>query len=102
MEYISRSYFLTPEEFEQKTLIDQTLVDLLKQKYGEHSLEEFGAATYEGDYASIFFEYWRSFLAISKIVMDFDGNIPAVFRSYRQWGETERETPLTEWFHVSI
>lgn len=86
VEYISRKYFLTEAEYDREYQCNAALVKLLKDTYGGHSLEEFGAATYEGDYASIFFEYWRSFLAIHQIVENYSGNVMQVFASYHQWG----------------
>lgn len=102
VEYISRRYFLTEEEFEQEAFYNQQLVNLLKEKYGTHSLEKFGQATYEGDYASIFFEYWRSFLAVKKVIEDYNGNIRKVFHSYHEWHEKNNGQTLVEWFQVCI
>ena len=102
VEYISRQYFLTEEEFETETRVNQQLVDLLKERYGNHSLEQFGKSTYEGDYASIFFEYWRSFLAVKQIVEDYKGDIKAVFASYHKWNEECNGQTLLEWFDVEI
>lgn len=100
VEYISRKYFLTEEEFEKEAEINCRLVDLWKHSYGNHSLEHFGEATYEGDYASIFFEYWRSFLAVRQLVNRYHGDVPAVFEEYLRWGkEGERQT-LEEWFRT--
>jgi len=102
VEYISRQYFLTEEEFEAETRVNQQLVDLLKERYGNHSLEQFGKSTYEGDYASIFFEYWRSFLTVKQIVEDYKGDIKAVFASYHKWNEECNGQTLLEWFDVEI
>lgn len=101
-EYISRKYFLTKEEFREVTRINRLLVDLLKTRYGTHSLEQFGKSTYEGDYASIFFEYWRSFLAVKQIVEDYKGDVKAVFASYHRWNEEYNGQTLLEWFDVEI
>lgn len=97
-EYISRQYFLTDPEFHREAQINMQLVERLKDRYGSHSLESFGAATYQGDYASIFYAYWRSFLAVREIVERFGGDIPAVFRSYHDWDLEGRKEPLTQWF----
>ena len=96
-EYIGRSYFLTPEAFEEEARINRLLVELLQERYGRHSLEDFGAATYEGDFASIFFEYWRSFLAVEALVRRF-GGVQEVFQSYRAWDRSGRTRTLEEWF----
>lgn len=79
-EYISRRYFLTEEEFRREAEINRHLVRLHKPRYGNHSLEDFGRETYAGDYASIFFEYWRSFLAVSELVEVCGGDIHRTFR----------------------
>lgn len=97
-EYISRKYFLTDAEFDEEARINERLVELLRKQYGNHSLENFGAATYQGDYASIFFEYWRSFLAVQNIVKQFAGDIQAVFREYHLWGRSNSGKSLSMWF----
>lgn len=99
-EFISRQYFLTDEEYEAEYRHNLTLVELLKNKYGAHSLEDFGAATYEGDYASIFFEYWRSYLTVRQIVENHHGSVQAVFESYHCWAATKNHTTLLDWFGV--
>lgn len=81
VEYISRQYFLTEEEFAQERFCNQLLVDLFQEKHGWHSLDAFGKSTYEGDYASIFYEYWRSFLTIDQLVEKV-GSVPALFETY--------------------
>ena len=100
VEYISRKYFLSREEFDAEAEINRLLVDLLRDRYGNHSLEEFGAATYEGDYASIFYEYWRSFLAVNKIIDSHGGNIHSVFQSYRKWIREQTGQSLAQWFDL--
>lgn len=97
-EYISRRYFLTEEEFEAEIHINRLLVDLLEKRCGGHSLEEFGAATYDGDYAGIFFQYWSSFLAVNQIVNAHGGDIHAVFQAYHRWNATCSSQTLCQWF----
>lgn len=101
-EYISRRYFLTESEYKKAYFANAALVRLLNSRYGAHSLEDFGSATYEGDYASIFFEYWRSFLTIHKIVDQFHGDIKAVFASYHRWSKSKPQTTLLDWFGVIV
>lgn len=79
-EYISRHYFLTGEEFRREEKINRLLVQILTPRYGNHSLEDFGRETYAGDYASIFFEYWRSFLAVAELAEACGGDIHSIFR----------------------
>lgn len=100
VEYISRRYFLTDAEFEMEYAMNQNLVNLLDARYGSHSLENFGVATYEGDYASIFFEYWRSALAVKKIIDRVDGDVCKVFESYHRWCEDDCGQTLTQWFGI--
>lgn len=97
VEYISRKYFLTQAEFDEEERTDRLLVERLTPRYGGRSLEQFGAATYEGDYASIFFEYWRSFLAVKELVGRF-GSVNAVFDRFRQWTWQGGEATLEQWF----
>ena len=67
-EYISRKYFFTDEEFRAEKAYNQSLVKLFQKKHGWHSLNDFGTSTYQGNYASIFYEYWRSFLTVDRLV----------------------------------
>lgn len=99
-EYISRKFFLTDSEFEEAAAVNALLVEMFRKRHGDHSLEEFGSETYKGDYAGIFFEYWRSFLAVRKIIEQFNGNILAVFESYHQWFYGGCTVPLSKWFHL--
>lgn len=96
VEYISRQYFLTDEEFQSERAINRLLVGLFQEKYGWHSLNEFGNSTYDGNYASIFYEYWRSFLVIDSLV-DKLGSVQAVFQIYQQWADTDKTLPLLDW-----
>jgi len=100
VEYISRRYFLSAAEFEAEAEINQLLVDLLKARYGNQSLEEFGASTYAGDYASIFFKYWRSFLAVKSIIDTHQGNLQSVFRAYHKWNQASTGQSLIQWFGI--
>ena len=99
-EYISRKYFLTDSEFNRQAQINALLVENFRQRYEAPSLEEFGMATYQEDYAAIFFQYWRSFLAVLEIVERFGGDVQAVFRSYHRWDRCGRVKTLEEWFAV--
>jgi len=98
-EYISRRYFLTEQEFEEEAQINQSLVSLFEARCGTHSLEQFGSATYEEDAASIFYEYWRSFLAVAGLVRE-HGSVEAAFASYHRWHEEGGRQTLAQWFHL--
>lgn len=96
-EYISRKLFFTEEIFESEKVSNQILVELFEEKNGRNSLEAFGQSTYDGSYASIFYEYWRSFLMIDKLVQDL-GSLKKVFTKYHDWDRASRPTSLAEWF----
>ena len=96
-EYISRKYFFTDEEFRAEKAYNQSLVKLFQKKHGWHSLNDFGTSTYQGNYASIFYEYWRSFLTVDKLVENL-GSVQAVFNSYHRWANTDKTLPLLDWF----
>ena len=97
VEYISRKYFFTDEEFRAEKAFNQSLVKLFQKKHGWHSLNDFGTSTYQGNYASIFYEYWRSFLTVDKLVENL-GSVQAVFDSYHRWANTDKTLPLLDWF----
>ncbi len=97
-EYISRKYFLTEKEFADEAEVNRNLIQRLSSRHGNHSLEEFGQETYSGNYASIYFEYWRSFLAVEEIVCRYGGDVHAVFASYHAWSQSHSGKTLSEWF----
>ena len=97
VEYISRKYFFTDEEFQTEKAYNQSLVEHFQKKHGWHSLNDFGTSTYQGNYASIFYEYWRSFLTVDKLVENL-GSVQAVFNSYHRWANTDKTLPLLDWF----
>lgn len=99
-EYISRRYFLSSSEFEAELQCNQQLVSLDAQFYGTPSLESFGTSTYAMDYNRIFFEYWRSFLAVMQIIENHNGDVHSVFRSYHEWNAINSGQTLEEWFGI--
>lgn len=99
-EYISRKYFLTDTEFAAEARINAALVTRYEEHFGKQALEEFSADTYSGSYEDIFFFYWKSFLAVNRIISEHNGDILAVFRSYSDWFNSSTLLLLTEWFKV--
>lgn len=99
-EYISRSYFLTEEEFQRELDINRKLVSLYESRNATNSLLAFGQCTYKHNYSTIFYEYWRSFLAVNRIVKKHNGDIRSVFDSYHRWFETCRTHTLAQWFEI--
>ncbi len=101
VEYISRRYFLTEEEYEKEKTSNQFLVDLFEKNNRADSIEKFGETTYNESYAAIFYEYWRSFLLVDELVEKF-GSCHRVFEFYHQWDKEGRNIPLSEWFERKI
>ena len=95
-EYISRKWFLTDEEFDAEARVNRQLVELLEGRYGGHPLEDFGAHLKEGDLSGLFFDYWRAFLAVSRVVERCGGVLEA-FRALRQWSGADTDRTLAEW-----
>lgn len=96
VECLSCQYFLTADEFQPEKNCNKALVDLYQKKYGWHSLDDFGKETYEGTYASIFYEYWRSFLTIDQLVSNL-GSEKEVFSLYHQWLQINHSKSLLDW-----
>lgn len=99
VEYISKKFFLTTEEFEKEKQINTSLVKLFEEKYGISSIESFGQETYDENYTSIFYNYWRSFLAIDILVQKFH-IVSKVFEHYHNWNKAGRTMPLSKWFQI--
>lgn len=99
VDYISICYFLTDEEFMREKQANQQLVHLSQTKNYAHPLSQFGQATYERDYTSIFYEYWRSFLASDLLVERF-GTVEDIFFSYHTWNNKGRLIDLLTWFQL--
>lgn len=97
-EYISRQYFFPERVFEESYAVNRTLVELLREKRGLRPLEDFGAATYEGDYAGIFFAYWQSALAVKQIIDRLGGDVARAFDVYHHWCAGSRQTSLASAF----
>jgi hypothetical protein len=100
--YLPRRHLLGDPYFKEVTATERTLYHALKNRYGKHPLDDFGAASYEGTLPSIMFDYWRSFLAVSELVERENGSAHAVFRKYNKWHEEGRELPLTEYFEIEV
>lgn len=99
-EYLPRKYLFTDEEFNQIVNVERKLVEVFENRYGGHSLDDFGAKSYEGSLTSIMYDYWRSFLTVKQLVDQYNGDVRAVFDQYNKWHQTGREMPLTEYFSM--
>ncbi|QDP41487.1 hypothetical protein [Radiobacillus deserti] len=100
-DYLSRKRILNDQEFKDVTAVERELVDMFHGKYGNHSLDDFGEASYQGSLSSILFNYWRSFLVVTYLVEErANNNIHQVFSEYHKWHENGRKQPLTKYFEV--
>ena len=97
VEYISRKYFLTEEEFAAEKEVNRILVEMYEDRNGISDLNDFSAFTYQKDIAHIFCAYWRSYLAVQKIIDSRKGDAASVFASYHRWFERGRKQPLITW-----
>lgn len=101
-EYISRKFFLTDAEFQEEARINKLLVKLHRNAHSPATSEDFSTRTYSKTYADIFYQYWRSFLAVNSLVARYEGNVMAVFHEYHRWFENSGGKTLEEWFETSI
>lgn len=97
VEYISRKWFLTEAEFAAEAQANRRLVELLSDRYGAHPLEDFGSHLRAGDYAGLFFDYWRAFLAANWVV-EGCGGVREALAAYRRWSVEGAAGTLAEWF----
>ena len=82
VEYISRRWFLTDEEFDAEARVNRLLVELLDERYGGHPLADYGAhLERDNSGAGLFFDYWRAFLEAGRLV-DACGGIREAFGSF--------------------
>lgn len=100
VEYISRKYFLSEAEFAAEEEANGLLVELYETQNGILCLNDFSASTYQKDIAGVLYAYWRSYLAVRKLIDAHKGNIASVFASYHRWFEGGRTQPLTAWFDI--
>lgn len=100
--YLPRKYCLTEEQFEEITAIEQELVNIFKEEYGENDLDDFGSISYQGSLSSIMFDYWRSYLKVKSLVEKVNGDIHNVFKLYKNWHEQGRYTSLVRYFEDTL
>lgn len=104
VEYISRRFFLQPSELEQEANVNRLLVERYEASHGRLPLEQFTQAQYKQWLDTVFYWYWRSYLAIAKLVEYFGGNEMAVFQAYRDWKDNAAQELLSVWLltHIPI
>ncbi|MDL4840220.1 hypothetical protein [Aquibacillus rhizosphaerae] len=100
-DYLSRKFILNEKEFSEITKVESELLEMFKSKYGNHSLDDFGNASYQGSLTSIMFDYWRSFLAVKYLIEDrANHNVKQIFKEYHHWHNEGRRKPLVEYFEL--
>ncbi|WP_010096633.1 collagenase [Ornithinibacillus scapharcae] len=101
-QYLPRKYILSDEQFAEFTHIETELVHHFKDKYGNHTLDQFGQGSYAGSLTSIMYDYWRSFLAVKYLVeVQFNDDVYQVFKEYHRWIEFKEEKSLMEHFGIT-
>ncbi len=98
VEYISRKFFLTEEEYAAEKEINQMLVTLYDNQYGHLSLNEFSQFTYGQEIVHVLYAYWRSFLMIDTLAEKCNGNISDIFHSYHLWYQGGEKGTLLNFF----
>ncbi len=101
VEYISRKFFLTDEEYDKEKEINILLIKLFEETFGMRSIESFGQATYNDSHAAIFYHYWRSFITIDQLVHQY-GSVSSVFETYHKWTKQNNKGSLFNWFTDSL
>lgn len=102
-DYLARKHMLSEAEFDEITYVESQMVDIFKDRYGGHSLDEFGTESYQGSLTGIMFDYWRSFLSIKYLVEEkAENDIDLVFQEYHNWHEEGRKVPLTEYLKTPL
>lgn len=100
--YLPRKLLLSEQEFNEITNVEFQLFEAFKDKYGKHSLEDFGSGSYQDSLSSIMFDYWRSYLSVKYLVeVRANNNVKQVFDTYHKWDSEGRKVPLTEYFELS-
>lgn len=102
VEYISRKFFLTEEEYAAEKEANQMLAALYDKQYGRLSLNDFSQSTYGQNMVHIWYAYWRSFLMIDSLAEKSDGNISKIFASYDRWYHNGAKDTLERWFENEI
>lgn len=98
--YLPRKLLLNQEEFDEITQTEEVLVEIFKEKYGQHDLEEFGSGSYEGSLTSIMYDYWRSYLRVKHLVETVaGGDIHQVFRWYNEWHSSKQEVSFSRYLN---
>lgn len=97
VEYISRRYFLRSEEFAQEARVNRLLVARYEAAHGRQPLERFTEKIYRQGLDTVFYWYWRSYLAVAALIEQAGGDEMAVFHAYDTWRKLAVPEPLSVW-----
>lgn len=99
-DYLSRKLVLEESEFKEITNIELELVEIHRERYGGHSLEDFGRPFDQGTILiNRMFDYWRSYLAVEFLVeVRASNDVELILNEYKNWNRKGRVIPLTEHF----
>ncbi|WP_102691981.1 hypothetical protein [Rummeliibacillus pycnus] len=102
-EYLSQKLTLSEDKFCVKMNIEREMIRIFKNTYAQHSLDDFGAGSYEAkSLTAIMIDYWRSSQAIKHLVEErYSGDVHKVFKHYNEWHEAGRKIPLSEHFAIT-
>ncbi|MBM6615537.1 hypothetical protein JTF06_11645 [Desemzia sp. RIT804] len=100
--YLPRKFLLDDQAFDEISAVERTLVKEFKDTYGQHPLSDFGSTSYKGNMTSIMYDYWRSFLAVKKLIDRAEGDIKQVFSQYQDWYNSGKKNSLMDYFQINI
>ncbi len=100
-EYISRKYFLTPQEYALQKQANELIVKLHEEKHGPFSLKDFNPSSYGKDIGYVFYCYWKSFLAVDSAAQKHGGNAAEVFAEFRRFYEGGAEESPKSWLNAN-
>lgn len=101
-DYIARKHLLAQAQFDERLAIEEAIVHHYANQFGDHSIDDFGQATYaRQNLTEIFYEYCRSFIAVQHLVdVRYEGNLAEVLRIYNAWHSEGRKTSLAACFNT--
>lgn len=100
--YLPRRFMLSREKFDSIMEVEQYLIEAYRHKYGEYTLNRFGACGYRGgqnqEYSAAFYDYWRSTRVIYMLVEHFfDRDISGLIGVYQKWTDHKPSIPLHQY-----
>jgi len=99
--YLARKTLLNEKDFDEISNVENQLVEVFYDKYGNHSLDEFGSDSHKESLTSVMYDHWRSFLTVKFLVeIRAQGDVNAIFKRYHLWHNEGRTVPLTKYFEV--